>query len=152
MWQNKAACQNFFGSELPKKYGDVFHEAGDDLEKQQVALAMCAVCPVRWECLRAGLNPPNIDKNERWIWGIWGEMLEADLRDLVNETEEGKPSNKSVPKKMACPYCKTVGTVETTRVKRTKKHLECTHCGLTWWSKIKLSIIPIENEEEEEPI
>lgn len=149
MWRSEGVCADFIGSELYAIHGDVFHESNGDPEKVAVALAMCAVCPVRWDCLRQGLNPPNTDRNEKWSWGIWGGETEESLMALVNEDENGKPLSKLTPHRMTCPYCLTNGTVETTKIKRTRKHLECTRCGLAWWSKTKLNIIPIEDDNEE---
>ena len=149
MWRDLAACNTYiWDTDIYQERGDVFYDAEKE-EDQQLALDMCATCPVRWDCLQRGLNPPPTDKNDRWVWGTWGGAKEEDLMVLVNEKEDGKPRRKMLPNNLTCPFCKHVGCIETTAVKRTRRKLECTYCGLTWWSKIKMDSIPIDDDEDE---
>ncbi|GAA2067639.1 WhiB family transcriptional regulator [Catenulispora yoronensis] len=61
-WQDRAACHDF-GSEL-------FFESDNELRvvrarREQAAKKVCAMCPVRRECLRFAESGPE-------VFGVWG--------------------------------------------------------------------------------
>ena len=66
-WRPKAEC---LGEET-----DFFYI--DDRSPRQPAMAVCAKCEVRGQCLIE-----SIERNERW--GIWGGMLTAERSRLRN--------------------------------------------------------------------
>lgn len=144
-WQDLAVCQN---TGLDPKNKDNFFEAAPGSDEEAAALAMCAVCPVRYDCVSTGLNHGSRDENDiltPWGNGIWGELTERELRGYLNEDDRGRPLRKLNPKKILCPYCgrKDVVPLQT---KRTKKELSCTYCGLTWWARIMMNVVLLNDE------
>lgn len=65
-WSEHAAC---------KGRTALFFPVGEDPESYKPALAICAVCPVRDECLADALAKGEMD-------GVRGEMTPADRRQL----------------------------------------------------------------------
>lgn len=65
-WEERAACR---GADV-----DLFFSA--DERDQQQALAFCAICDVRQECLEAAITNGE-------AFGIWGGLLESDRRAYV---------------------------------------------------------------------
>lgn len=72
-WRDSAACA---GSDL-----DIFFPIGEDEEVVAPAKAICAICPVREECLNYALttNQPE---------GIWGGMTATERRRLRRRLRE----------------------------------------------------------------
>lgn len=148
-WQDSAACGNDnISSEIREKYGDIYFEAEPGSEAERLALAKCATCPVRLECVTLGLNHGSRDENDiltPWGNGIWGGKTEKELREYLNEDARGRPLKKLNPKKLSCPHCgqKTIVPLQT---KRTKKQLSCTYCGVTWWARIMVNVVLLNDE------
>ena len=79
-WRESATCRNadteMFFPEVDKEAGQpsvVDRKAAAGLTRQ--ALALCAVCPVRIECLEFSLRTRQLD-------GIWGGLTEEQRRSL----------------------------------------------------------------------
>ncbi|HEX9854919.1 MAG TPA: WhiB family transcriptional regulator [Acidimicrobiia bacterium] len=66
-WRDHAACA---GSDT-----DLFFPIGEDDEAAAPAKAVCAICPVREDCLQYALATNQTD-------GIWGGMTGAERRRL----------------------------------------------------------------------
>ncbi len=67
-WEERAACRG----------GDVELFFSVEEEDQQAALAYCAGCEVRQDCLEYAIR-------HREMYGIWGGTLEADRRALIRD-------------------------------------------------------------------
>lgn len=117
-WMDDAACQDTY----------LNFYTNDDTEKAQ-AKRLCMECPVRKQCLQYAL-----DNTERF--GIWGGVDERELRKDQSVDAEGKPyKHKTGP--IRCPYCGNHSTkfLKVREHKRTRTHIECSNCGLKWWTK-----------------
>lgn len=141
MWREEGNCRGFDF----ETYGDIWFESEGDEDKDAMALAMCSTCPVRYECLQEALNPPERTYERTWAWGTWGGLLEDDLRKLLNELDDEKLVLRNTP----CPYCKIIGVLKVLKQRRTQKKIECDSCGLTWWSKVKINVVPVSEEKDE---
>lgn len=71
-WQLRAAC----GEEDPELFYPEFRSERDELERE--ALLVCALCPVRAQCLSDELRYGELEQ-----WGTRGGMTESDRRDLL---------------------------------------------------------------------
>jgi WhiB family redox-sensing transcriptional regulator len=69
-WRDDALC-----TAVDKNDIDAFYPS--NRQEAEFAKSVCALCPVRDECLQAGL-----DGNE---WGIWGGTTETERRELQQE-------------------------------------------------------------------
>ncbi|MEU6215872.1 MULTISPECIES: WhiB family transcriptional regulator [unclassified Streptomyces] len=71
LWQEEAACRNLGTDRF-------FHPAGergeDRAERDQEAKEVCALCPVRAECLRHALSVQE-------PYGVWGGLSEEERRE-----------------------------------------------------------------------
>lgn len=113
-----------------------FHS--EDPEEIAEALDLCAQCPVRKECLQTAL-----DNQDRF--GVWGGTDEETRRLVLSVDHYGKPIRNS--DNVPCPYCDSEDITVLSR-KRTKTHLQCSECGVNWWSKRVLApVIPIEQSD-----
>jgi WhiB family redox-sensing transcriptional regulator len=73
-WQLRAACR---GPKSELFFPPTYPERKEDRdEREQQAKAICAVCPVRHECLEFALHI-------REPHGIWGGLTEAERRVLI---------------------------------------------------------------------
>ncbi|MGG8407073.1 WhiB family transcriptional regulator [Streptomyces sp. 12297] len=72
MWQERAACRNLGTDRF-------FHPAGERAEDRSVrdeaAKQVCALCPVRTECLRHALRVQE-------PYGVWGGLTQEERRAL----------------------------------------------------------------------
>lgn len=76
---------------------------------QDIAVAWCLGCPIKWECLDHALNMP-----ERF--GVWGGKT-ADERKIIGYRKS----------RARCPSCRSI------EVDQTVAHVEvCRSCGLSW--------------------
>ena len=76
-WQEQAACRDMDGT--------TFFPEPERLPAAQAALAVCASCPVRVECLAAALGEsPRFD---RGVWGGFTAKERGRLRRLLNRQE-----------------------------------------------------------------
>jgi hypothetical protein len=94
-----------------------------DIEAEQRARAVCARCPVQWECAQTALE-------NREAWGIWGGMEEFRMRRALGKDSFG--SNRARTLDLVCPYCNSTD-LEIAK-KRTSKgyHVECNYCSIEW--------------------
>jgi len=77
-WQHRAACR---GEE-----SSVFFYAEDEREpakstRTKAALKICAVCPVKQQCLEHALSVPE-------VYGTWGGKSQEEIRALVKVNPE----------------------------------------------------------------
>lgn len=80
-WQDRAACRD---EDDPD---DWFAHGNTD--KANEALAVCRRCPVRRECLTAGLS---LFDDSRFMFGIWGGVHQTDrARALRRAKRNGTP-------------------------------------------------------------
>lgn len=86
-WSERALCSQI--------HADVFFPERDDddatprAEKVSTAKAVCALCPVRAQCLQAAL-----DSNERF--GVWGGLTTHE-RDRLQGTKPPRPPRILMP-------------------------------------------------------
>lgn len=83
-WQELAACTLGTAELFYPPDGEM---AEKRRRRERAAQAICAVCPVRLECLQEAL-----DKEERF--GIWGGMTESTRNALLKRTKlAGRPAS-----------------------------------------------------------
>ncbi|MHB9862013.1 WhiB family transcriptional regulator [Streptomyces sp. YIM S03343] len=77
-WRHAAACAG--------EKTDLFFPVGESdaaLKQTEQAKAVCAVCPVRAECLRFALDTCQAD-------GIWGGLTESERRQMKHRKRRKK--------------------------------------------------------------
>ncbi len=72
-WRDQAACA---GSDL-----ELFFPAGEDEESAAPAKAICAICPVREDCLNYAISTNQPE-------GVWGGMTGPERRRLRRRLRE----------------------------------------------------------------
>lgn len=112
-WIDRAECQD----------GAVdFHS--DDPEEIDLALYLCAQCPVRDSCLMWALN------NDEYQ-GVWGGVEPLDLRQALSVSEDGK--FRSYGTRVRCARCQTSKHTSRRRSDNARRDLiSCSKCGNTW--------------------
>lgn len=130
-WSKDALC--------PTSGIDFFSE---DQEEQKRAKALCFECPVRKLCLSEALN--NGDR-----FGTWGGVDEVDIRKALSIDQNGKPAFRG--NTLECPYCHSEDVVALESL-RTKAHVECSACGLSWWTRKMSQTITIEDDENDDDL
>ena len=77
-WQWRAACRGEDTSTFfPPTNAEAKHER---IAREQRAKAICAMCPVRIECVEYSLMVPE-------LYGIWGGLNELERRALLRERQ-----------------------------------------------------------------
>lgn len=117
-WDKEAACLGeweLFDSTKP--------------EDRKIAMSICADCPVRFECLQAGL-----DNKERH--GIRGGVTDLELRIMQSVNAKGE-KHEYPGRRIRCGYCGPRSTkhIQIKESRRTKTILECGQCGLEWTTR-----------------
>jgi WhiB family transcriptional regulator, redox-sensing transcriptional regulator len=78
-WQWRAACR---GEESGLFFAPNYPESKDEREaRERQAKAICAVCPVRMECLEYAVRI-------REPHGIWGGLNELERRRLIRDMDQ----------------------------------------------------------------
>lgn len=78
-WQWRAACR---GEEAALFFAPNYPEPKDEREaRERQAKAICAVCPVRMECLEYAVRI-------REPHGIWGGLNEIERRRLIRDMDQ----------------------------------------------------------------
>ena len=127
-WQVGAECAKnknrekieFFFSEEPKE--------------KAVARSMCAICPVRKECIKWALETSQ-------IWGIWGGKDEHEIRRTLSVNADGAEIRRD--RYPQCLFCgATAKKLEPIIADNpdggrwtTVRLVNCTDCGFTWRSR-----------------
>ena len=123
-WRDDALCSQEDAEKIN------FHS--DDPAEVGRALAMCAECPVRRECLSFALG-----SYERF--GVWGGRTEIELRKALGIDQRGAPVSRKTP--IRCPYCGSNKEVVELPELATRRQLHCTNCDLIWRPKKVLKIV-----------
>jgi transcription elongation factor Elf1 len=117
-WTDEAACIGL-------------HEIYDSRKQEDRAFAkvICESCPVRFACLQDAL-----DTKERHTFR--GGVSEKELRVAQSINAEGK-THVHPNRRIRCLFCGPRSTkyLRVLERHRTKTHIECTNCGLTWFSR-----------------
>lgn len=112
------------------------HELFDSTkqEDRKEAKAICADCPVRWECLQDALN-----RRETHA-GTIGGVHELELRIVQSLNAKGE-THVYPGRRIRCPYCGPRSTQYLTVAERfrTNTLLECSQCGLGWVTRKVIS-------------
>jgi WhiB family redox-sensing transcriptional regulator len=82
-WRDLAACLDVVSAD----YDPFF---GDNAELQVEAIAICATCPVRDDCLTFAVRTGQ-------QYGIWGGQPERIVRRLIAADRAGRPQARRVP-------------------------------------------------------
>lgn len=77
-WQHKAACR---GEESSVFFYDENEREPAKSYRVRAALQICAVCPVKQQCLDHALSVPE-------VYGIWGGKSQEEIRALVKANPE----------------------------------------------------------------
>ncbi len=78
-WQWRASCR---GEDSSLFFAPNHHESKEErLVRERQAKAICAICPVRMECLEYAIRT-------REPYGIWGGLNELERRRLIRDMEE----------------------------------------------------------------
>jgi WhiB family redox-sensing transcriptional regulator len=116
-WQKDAACRD---------YGDHYLDPWDaDPNVDHVnatAHSFCVRCPVKRECLLAGLASDAM--NNGAAFGIWGDTAPKQRRAMIR-----------IRYRQACPVCK--GKLVITAAG--EEWQVCASCGVTWRCKKRMS-------------
>jgi hypothetical protein len=117
-WWEEAAC---FGE------WKLFDSTKSDDRK--IASSICADCPVRWECLQDSLN-----RQDRH--GFHGGVDELEIRIMQAVNSKGE-THVYPGRRIRCGYCGPRSTKHLVVLerRRTKTHLQCSQCGLEWWTR-----------------
>lgn len=100
---------------------DFFSPLAEDVRR---AKNLCALCPVRFECLQYALSVPE-------TYGVWGGADQWEIRTACAVAPHGEPAKKARPAK--CPYCRSTRQVTEVRdVTSRASRAHCTGCGLSW--------------------
>jgi WhiB family redox-sensing transcriptional regulator len=113
-WRYDAQC-----GDAQNKGIDFFSER---VGQQKKALALCATCPVRRECLVDALTTET-------VWGTWGGKRETELRQALMVDENGETFDWGITP--TCPYCSSTA-LDVSRKRRVRVHVTCEGCGLSW--------------------
>lgn len=81
-WVEHAICAQFATDSM-------FPSEGDN-QGIAVAKATCAICPVRYECLKSAL-----ERGEQW--GIWGGMTPDERKTLRRKQQRGSRKITDLP-------------------------------------------------------
>lgn len=85
---------------------------------------LCALCPVRMDCLRWALG-------NQETYGVWGGADQWEMRTALALAPDGTPVKKA--KRAKCPYCRSSREVtEVLELSGRASQAHCTQCGLTW--------------------
>jgi hypothetical protein len=109
-WQTKAACRDYADAYLDPWDADP-HEG----KVNATAHAFCRHCPVKRECLLAGLRSDEL--NNGLAFGIWGDTAPKQRRAMTRQRY-----------RLACPVCK--GDLIITD--ESAAWQACAACGLAW--------------------
>jgi WhiB family redox-sensing transcriptional regulator len=82
-WRDRAACLDIVSAE----YDPFFADAA---ELRAEAIAICATCPVRDDCLTFAVRTGQ-------QYGIWGGQPERILRRLIAADRAGRPHHRQAP-------------------------------------------------------
>jgi WhiB family redox-sensing transcriptional regulator len=82
-WRDEAACRDVVTAD----YDPFFANTADD---QLEAIAICATCPVRDDCLTFAVRTGQ-------QYGIWGGQPEQTIRRLIARDRAGRPQGRAVP-------------------------------------------------------
>lgn len=141
-WQDRGLCV----TDDPEILTLFFPEDSDDDEDDglfesriKAAQTICGSCPVRLLCLQHAL-----DTEERF--GVWGGTTEVERRWMLSIDMYGKPLQRV--RQMRCANCQSID-IEPIEKTRTKSRLKCGDCGIVWWSRKILPVVPISEEELE---
>jgi WhiB family redox-sensing transcriptional regulator len=82
-WRDHAACRDVVTAE----YDPFF---ADNAELQAEAIAICAGCPVRDDCLTFAVRTGQ-------QYGVWGGQPEQTIRRLIARDRAGRPHRRQAP-------------------------------------------------------
>jgi WhiB family transcriptional regulator, redox-sensing transcriptional regulator len=82
-WRDQAACR----AVVTANYDPFF---ADTAELQLEAIAICATCPVRDDCLTFAVRTGQ-------QYGVWGGQPEQTIRQLIALDRAGRPSGRRAP-------------------------------------------------------
>jgi WhiB family redox-sensing transcriptional regulator len=112
-WEEKAACRDY-----NNKYQDPWDADPSVGHVNSEAHSFCGRCPVKRECLLAGLRSDAL--NNGVAFGIWGDTAPKHRRAMIR-----------VRYRQACPVCK--GKLVITA--NGEEWQACASCGITWRCK-----------------
>ncbi len=127
-WQSDAECAKYKNKE---KIEFFFSE---DSKEKAVAKSMCAICPVRRDCLKWALETSQ-------IWGIWGGKDEHEIRRTLSVNADGAEIRRD--RYPQCLFCgATAKRLEPVIADNpeggrwtTVRLVSCLDCGFTWRSR-----------------
>lgn len=134
-WRDKAECAK---PENTDKWLPVFFST--DGQRTKEAKSICAVCPVRRECLADALSTQE-------IWGTRAGLDQEQMRRVLSVDADGKEvRRKQYPR---CPYCKAttdkliLKEVELPEGGRwsTAKAVACSVCDFEWKSRTSYNAV-----------
>jgi hypothetical protein len=108
-WRNKAACRGYAARIDP------WDADPNDGIVSPTAAAFCKQCPVRRECLLAGLDSDQM--NGGFAYGVWGGLSPKQRRAMIR-----------LRYRVACPVCK--GSLVITA--EDEEWQVCASCAATW--------------------
>lgn len=111
---SKGLCRNPSGP-------DFFSQIPQDVRQ---AKNLCALCPVRMDCLRWALG-------NQEVYGVWGGADQWEMRTALALTSHGAPVKKA--QRAKCPFCRSSRTVtEVLELANRASRAHCAQCGLSW--------------------
>lgn len=126
-WQRRALCVDSgidFFAEADLDENSTADEIEIAKSETQLAKDICAVCPVRLECLESAFKFED-------RWGVWGGADQTTIRKALSLDEAGNVVAKA--KDMLCPRC-GAGTISHALRRRSQSNLRCDTCLFSWWS------------------
>lgn len=110
-WRTKAACR-----EYNTAYYDPWEAGPRDKKPSHTAAVVCATCPVKRECLLAGLESDKMN-HHGVAYHVWGGLAPAQRRAIVRAQS-----------RMSCPVCKGQLVISPMG----EMYQACASCGVTW--------------------
>jgi hypothetical protein len=133
-WQSDAECAK------NKNIEKVEFFFSEDPKEKAVARSICALCPVRKDCIKWALETSQ-------IWGIWGGKDEHEIRRTLSVNADGAEIRRD--RYPQCLFCgATAKKLEPVIAENpdggrwtTVRLVSCTDCGFTWRSRTSANAV-----------